>query len=225
MASIVVAPAIMASEWDDLVMGVIDAAEYATHAQIDVMDGHLVPSFSFPYNKTMLDGRPIPRADDLFLEVHLMVQHPAEVGQRFIHAGVRRVTAQVEGFREGEARTVLEEWKEMGSEVGVSLMLDTPLEDVHMLLMSGVVDVVQLMSIKRIGFQGEAFDTRVYERIKAVKAQYPSVRIAVDGGVSMDTAHELVHAGASMLNVGSAIVKQRDPAKAYSQLQNFLTDA
>lgn len=222
-AGVTIAPAIMVSEWEELLEAISFVGSFSKHAQIDVMDGHLVPSFSFPYNKTMLDGRRIENPHNIFLEVHLMVQHPQEVGRRFIHAGASRIVAQVEGFREGELLRVYESWSEEDCALGISILLDTPLADIDELVRSGLVDVIQVMSIQKIGFQGEPFDERAYARIRELKALYPHMKVSVDGGVSVDNITHLIHAGADILSIGSAIMKSSNPASAYNAFTNQRT--
>ena len=216
-----IVPAIMADEWDELNAHLAVVAPFADVVQIDVMDGHLVPSFSFPYNKTILDGRPLPH-ENIFYEVHLMVQHPHEVGERFIAAGAKRVIAQIEGFRTGEAEKVFEAWKEEGAEVGVSIMLKTPLQQVEELLERKVVSHVQVMSIERVGFQGGAFDERALVRIKELRASFPDVTLSVDGGIRENAIESVFKAGANYVGVGSAIMGTQNPDKAYATLQKLV---
>lgn len=218
----VIAPAIMADEWDVLVSQIERIACVASRVQIDVMDGHLVPSFSFPYNKTILSNQQLPYWDKIAFDVHLMVQHPQEVGNRFIDAGATCITAQIEGFRAGEAQHVYDEWKGRGMQVGVSLLLDTPLADIKDLIESKTVSLVQVMSIARIGYQGEAFDARAISRVRTLREQYPDVTIAVDGGVNAETIPALLEAGADIFNVGSAVVKTNNPEQNITQLQTLL---
>ncbi|MBL4644787.1 MAG: hypothetical protein JKX80_02890 [Candidatus Pacebacteria bacterium] len=218
-----IAPAIMADEWDSLVVQIESIAKSATHAQIDVMDGHLVPPSSFPYNETTLDGRQIPHAEDINFEVHLMVQQPQEIGKQFIGAGVKRVTAQIEGFQENQAPHVFKEWKETGIETGVSILLDTPLEEVIALVESGYVSIVQVMSINRIGYQGEEFDERALARIKKLREQFPDVTISVDGGVNADTLKSLFDAGVNIFGIGSAIMKTHAPEEELVRLQKLVS--
>lgn len=218
----VIEPAIMADEWESLVAHIESIADVATHVQIDVMDGHLVPSISFPYNKTFLEDQRLPHADTISFSAHLMVQHPQEVGHRFIDAGVRRIVAQIEGFREGEVSRVCEEWKQRGVQTGISLLLDTALEDIEPLVESEVVSIVQVMSIARIGYQGEPFDERALVRIAQLRRKYPDVTIAVDGGVNEETLEPLLDAGANLFGVGSAIMKAEEPEQAYTHLSNLL---
>ena len=212
----------MANEWDGLVAQIDSVTPVAQRVQIDVMDGQFVPSFSFPYNTTMLSTQQFPYTESVHFDVHLMVQHPQEVGHRFIKAGANTIIAQIEGFREGEAERVYSEWKEAGAEVGVSVLLDTPLEDVYPLIDGHIVSMVQIMSIARIGYQGEEFDERALERIRVLRATYPELVIAVDGGVKLENIEVLIEAGADILGVGSAIMKTDSPAEMYTHFSHKL---
>tara|TARA_B100000745_G_scaffold209345_1_gene138443 strand:+ start:17418 stop:18128 length:711 start_codon:yes stop_codon:yes gene_type:complete len=218
----VIEPAVMADEWSSLTEQIDVIADVATHIQIDVMDGQLVPPFSFPYNKTTLDTQQLPHTDSIQFAAHLMVQHPQEVGLRFIHAGVQRVVAQIEGFRTGEVARVCDEWKLAGAEVMLSIMLDTPLDQVTDFVEAGVVDAVQVMSIAQIGYQGRAFDERALIRIRELRERYADVIIAVDGGVGEHNLKRLFDAGATVFGVGSAIMKADDPRQTLAHLQNLL---
>ena len=217
-----IVPALMADEWESLVTQVELITPVAKRVQIDVMDGQLVPSFSFPYNKTMLSDQRFPHTDSIHYDVHLMVQHPQEVGERFIAAGADTIIAQIEGFRAGEAERVFLEWKEQGVETGVSLLLDTPLEVADSLVQSGAVSIVQIMSIARIGYQGEQFDERAFERISILRERYPNITIAVDGGVKIDTVQQLIERGAELLGVGSAIMKSENPVAALTSFNESI---
>lgn len=224
--------AIMPDEWSVLVAQIKRMRGVLAYAQIDVMDGVLVPSKSFPYNQSSLTGKEIPEAEDINFEAHLMVRDPLEVGLEFIKAGCRRIVAQVEGFlgdeqaqpkeltlTEDEVRTALVAWREAGAEqVGLSIMLDTPLDTLTPFLDRKEIDMVQIMSIARVGYQGEAFDDRVLTRIRALRTRYPHVIIEVDGGVNEETIADVALAGAHVASVGSALVASDDVSKAYEAL-------
>ena len=77
------------------------------------------------------------------------------------------------------------------------------------------------MGIEKIGFQGEPFDERVLDQIKALRKQFPEVTISVDGAVDFDTAPELIEAGANRLVAGSAIFNGPDISGAINEFQNL----
>lgn len=225
----IIQPAIMADEWEMVISQMRRFSDFATRMQIDVMDGQLVHPQSFPYNDTVLSGREFPSFGDVTFEVHLMVTDPLHTGGEFISAGCSGIVAQIEGFahqREHGAidvdavRNALAAWRELGAQqVGLSIMLDTPLDTLTPFLDSGDIDLVQVMSIARIGYQGEAFDERALMRIRTLKTRYPHVTINVDGGVNNETIGECVSAGASVCTVGSALVGATEPKAAYDILR------
>lgn len=77
------------------------------------------------------------------------------------------------------------------------------------------------MGIATIGRQGEPFDERVIEKIKSIRAKYPDMVISIDGGVSFDTAPELIEAGATRLVAGSAIFENPNPHGAIQELKSL----
>jgi ribulose-phosphate 3-epimerase len=109
------------------------------------------------------------------------------------------------------------EWKAAGAkEVGVSLLLDTPLSTIEEY--ADMLDVVQLMSIAKVGAQGQPFDESIFSRIEELHAMYPDMMVAVDGGVAESNVEALTRAGANRLCVGSAISKAESPAAAYAAI-------
>lgn len=149
--------------------------------------------------------------------VHIMEgDQSCRLVDHFLMCGVDTVIVQYEVNQDvstlrGMARRV----HERGAEFMVSLLIDTPLTVLEPL--RTFLDGVQLMSIATIGSQGQPFDERVYDRIGEVKRMTP-LPVYVDGGVSMKYAGALVARGADVLVVGSAIVKNEDPARAYEEL-------
>ncbi len=220
--TLIIAPAIMADEWDALVTQIESIKKSAEYAQIDVMDGNLVPSVSFPYNQTTLEGKIIPYSDSINFEIHLMVQNPKGVGANFIRAGAKKITAQIEGFKQEDAAEVFRNWRKEGIDTGVSLLLNTPFKTIAPLIEENVVSSVQVMSIARVGYQGEKFDERALVRISELRELYPDVTIAVDGGVSSENLKSLFDAGANSFNIGSAIMKSKNPEDELIHLQKLL---
>jgi pentose-5-phosphate-3-epimerase len=75
------------------------------------------------------------------------------------------------------------------------------------------------MSVASIGLQGGNFDPRAIERVREISQRYPNRIIAVDGGINENTIGELVKAGATRFNVGSAIMKDPNPIDAYTRVK------
>lgn len=224
----VVLPAIMPTSYEDLVRATALFDTQVPWVHIDIMDGVFVPATSWSYNeeyRAQGTGHSIdlPTTKVLQYEVHLMVQNPVEIGNACIVAGAKRVIAHIESFiNESDARSCLTTWKHMGAEVGVSLLLETPLEVVYPLIEHGDISIVQVMSISPVGVQGSVFNEQAIERIRVLHERYPHIAIAVDGGVSKDTLPKLVRAGAVHFGVGSAIMQSTNPIAAYQEMYDTL---
>jgi ribulose-phosphate 3-epimerase len=208
-------------------------SEFSTHVQLDIGDGAFVPARSWPYlpdqsaelDVLIRDAQGLPYSDILTYEVHIMAEEPREIGVRFARAKVRRIIGHVEAFADSEeVRTALSAWRSAGAgEVGLALLLDTPLPVIAPLLPA--CDVVQLMSIARLGYQGAKFEPQIYERIKEVRTAHPDMVIEIDGGVSESNIAKLVSAGATRFGVGSAITKAENPKTAYEHLKSLAESA
>ncbi len=202
-------------------------AGFAAQVQLDVSDGIFSPVTSWPYFEGQLaelermagNGQKLPHAEQIAYEVHLMVQEPARVGELLAKAGCARLLLHVEALSDtSQIPGILAAWKAVGAkEVGVSLLIDTPLESIDSFIAG--CDVVQLMSIAKIGAQGQPFDERALTRVEELHAKYPELMVAVDGGVGESNIEDLVRAGANRLCVGSAISKSDNPSQAFARLQ------
>lgn len=219
----IVLPAIMPRTTDELRTTVLSVLTYARTVHLDIMDGMLVPHASWPYTEGGMSPTVLPSADICaHIEAHLMVQDPAAAGAALARAGVPSIIAQFEGFRDVDAaRQAIALWRAEGARrIGISILLDTPIADAAPLFDD--TDLIQIMSIARIGFQGEPFDIRAVARVRDVHAAYPGACICVDGGVSKDNIARLAGVGASRFAVGSSIMRTSDPAAAYAGIVRTL---
>ncbi|MBV9159090.1 MAG: hypothetical protein JO019_00655 [Candidatus Kaiserbacteria bacterium] len=201
-------------------------ADFSPGVQLDVADGRFAPVVSWPYHYGQMaelsalyaGGRPLPESDKTLYEIHLMVEDPLEVGVQFARAGASRIIPHIEAFAEpADARGAFERYRAAGArEVGLALLIDTPLESIESVV--DQCDVVQLMSIAKIGAQGQPFDERALARVEELHALYPDLLVAVDGGISEANVELLVRAGANRLCVGSAISKAPNMALAYEKM-------
>lgn len=208
-------------------------ARFAHEVQLDISDGAFTPALSWPYREGQWSEieslaekkNALPYADTLAYEAHLMVEEPLRVGQLLAQIGCSRLIAHIETFdAPSEVPTVFAAWKSAGArEVGLASLLDTPLDAVKNA--ARYCDVVQLMSIAKLGYQGAAYEPSVIRRIQELHTAHPSLVIEVDGGVSRENIAELVQAGARRFGVGSAISKATDPAAAYAELKSLAESA
>jgi len=183
---------------------------------LDVMDGHFVPNLTF--------GPPIlsqlRRVSDLFFDVHLMVDRPADLLEEYLMAGADAVTFHWEA--ETHHHRLIQRIKAAGKLAGISLVPSTPIEILRAVL--PYVDIVLVMSINP-GFGGQKYLPESTERIRQL-AQLRAekgwnYKISVDGGVNSSTMVEVVGAGADILVTGSAFFGAPDPAGFLHELKSL----
>ena len=218
-------PAIMPRDYEDLDEKVNLFVGVVPMVQLDIMDGKFVPACTWPYPKDAhfdaiaLEEEGMPRWEDIDFEVDLMVSNPEDVVEKWVRAGVNRIIVHVESMKDFEKIRGIVPGGLI--ELGLAINTTTPVSSIDQYLPR--VDFVQCMGIARIGFQGESFDERVFEQIKALRSAYPDLPISIDGSVNVDTAKRLVDAGATRLVSGSAILEADDFTQAIAELEDLVS--
>lgn len=167
---------------------------------IDVMDGDFVPSISFgmPVIKS------IRKESKLFFDVHLMVTEPERYIRDFVECGADSITVHAEACEDLE-RTI-EQIREAGVKVGVSIKPATPVNDISHMLSD--VDMVLIMTVQP-GFGGQKYMEECTEKIREVRelieAEDLDVDVQVDGGINDETMETVLTAGANLLVTGSYV--------------------
>jgi ribulose-phosphate 3-epimerase len=213
-------PTYVPRDSEDLAAGAEKIRIFSSGIHIDVDDGVFAPHLTWPYvSQGVFEPFDLASLAALDVETHLMVAQPREIGIAFARAGAMRIVGHVEGFCDPrEARDTLAAWRSVGaSEVGLGLLLDTPLTVLEPLVKT--CDVVHMMSIATIGTQGIPFDPHSIERIAEFHERHPDILISVDGGVSESNIVSLVKAGARRFGIGSAIMKSDNLKAAYENLK------
>lgn len=199
-------PSILAANFANLEED-IKAAEKggADYFHLDIMDGHFVPNISFgPWVAKQMKA-----ITDVPLDAHLMVTKPREFIPKFIDAGVELIYPHMEASYD-VYRTV-QMITEHGARAGITLNPATPVSTVE-----GVIDLIDSVLLMSVcpGFGGQSFIPSTMKKITDLRSLLdelkPSVRIAVDGGVTLDNIGELRKAGADFFIAGSAVFKTPD---------------
>lgn len=169
---------------------------------IDVMDGDFVPSISFgmPVIKS------IRKESKLFFDVHLMVTEPERYIRDFVECGADSITVHAEACEDLE-RTI-EQIREAGVKVGVSIKPATPVNDISHMLED--VDMVLVMTVQP-GFGGQKYLEECTEKIQElrdlIRDEDLNVDIQVDGGINDETMETVLKAGANLVVAGSYVFK------------------
>ncbi len=196
-----IAPSILAADFAHLGDAVAEAeAAGADYIHVDVMDGRYVPNITV--------GLPVVaalrRVTHLPLDVHLMIVEPERYLEAFARAGADILTVQVEACL--HLHRALQVLHSLGVRAGVALNPATPPLAISQVLRD--LDLVLVMTVNP-GFGGQALIPTMLPKIAEVRRMLDEAgspaELEVDGGISPQTAPQVVRAGARVLVAGEAI--------------------
>lgn len=210
-----VAPSLLAADFSDLA-GEVEMINdsLADWLHLDIMDGVFVPniSFGFPVIEAVRDLSEKP------LDVHLMIVDPDRYLERFRDAGASNLTVHYETCNNLH-RTVTEIHK-LGMKAGVSLNPHSPVSLLKDIL--PYIDIVLIMTVNP-GYGGQSFIPGSINKIGELRSMIDEggyeVLIEVDGGVDLQNAPVLLHAGVDVLVAGSSVFNASEPAEVISRLK------
>lgn len=210
-----VAPSLLAADFANLASEVemINDSE-ADWLHLDIMDGIFVPniSFGFPVVEAVRDLSAKP------LDVHLMITDPDRYLERFKEAGASNLTVHYESCRHLH-RTVTE-IRRLGMRAGVTLNPHSPVMLLKDIL--PYIDMVLLMTVNP-GYGGQTFIPGSINKIGELRSMIDEggydVLIEVDGGIDLQNAPVLVHAGVDVLVAGSTVFSSSNPAEVIRRLK------
>ena len=215
------APSILSADFARLGEQVRAAEEGgASLIHVDVMDGHFVPNLTI--------GPPVVKSlrkvTDLPLDCHLMIENPDDFIPAFADAGIDWMSVHQEACR--HLNRTLHLIKSHHCLAGVVINPATPVETLSEVL--DIVDYVLVMSVNP-GFGAQKFIPSTLHKMRRLadirRQRGLQYRIEVDGGVSLDTVADVVHAGAEILVAGNAVFGKGDPKKNAEALLKAATEA
>ena len=206
-----VAPSILSADFANLAAQVRDVmAAGATVIHCDVMDGHFVPPIT--YGPVVVSALRDEFGEDIFLDVHLMIERPERQVAEFAKAGADGITIHAEATPNLDY--TLSAIREAGCRAGLTICPGTPPDFFEWL----DVDLALIMTVNP-GWGGQPFLRNQLDKMSRVRAMLgDDVAVEVDGGVNATIAAECAQAGASWFVAGSAIFGSEDPAAAFRKI-------
>jgi len=148
------------------------------------------------------------------LDVHLMIESPADQVDAFADAGADSLIVHVEAA--AHLDRTLRSIRDRGMLAGAAICPGTSVEALEPV--AELLDIALVMSVNP-GWGGQSFIEASVERIKRVYDLLgPHVAIEVDGGIDAATAPLASAAGAGLLVAGSAVYGAADPKAAYREI-------
>ncbi len=214
-----VTPAILPKNFDEIIDKLTKLDYVTSMVQIDLCDGE------FGLLKTWLPEGDEHLPVDYDYEFDIMMNDWKTYVKRAIDLGAARIVAHVDHFSEGDAHELIDILEHTGIALGVSVSNNVPLED-HINFIKffeeGYGNVfVQVMGIRDIGAQGQAFDESVLQRITEIKEWCPNLYLQVDGSMNDITAAKVKEAGADIVISGSYIFAAENIGKAIAIIEEL----
>lgn len=216
-----VIPGILERDWSEIERKINLVKPFAKTIHIDIIDGKFAP------NTTFIDPLPFAKyTQDLFFELHLMVENPIQYLKPFANAGFKRFIGHVEQMPD-QAEFIAQ--AQLLGEVGLAIDGPTSLDSIK--VPYGDLDCILIMTIKA-GASGQEFNQEYLKKIEILRSAqddpsasrrcpegHSGLAIEVDGGINDRTAVLAKDAGANRFVSTSFIFSHQDPQKQYKKLK------
>ncbi len=207
------APSILSADFTKLKDEIDSVSKYSGMIHIDVMDNHFVPNLTI--GPCVVHS--LSKVTNLPLDCHLMVDKPDSLIKSFVESGANLISVHIEN--NAHLNRTINLIKKEGILAGVAINPSTPVSTLEEILSD--VDFVLVMSVNP-GFGGQSFIKKSISKIKKLKElifeEELSVKIEVDGGVSISNLKILKEAGVDWFVAGSSVFSSKSPRDSAKEL-------
>jgi ribulose-phosphate 3-epimerase len=201
-----VSPSLLAADYGNLGDAAIQAESGgAGSLHLDYMDGHYVPNISF--GLSLIPA--LKRRVTIPLIAHLMISNTEERLDDFIRELPVCIVLQADAVK--DPQVLMKRIREAGIKPGLALNPEVELRTVYDLLPH--IDYLLVLSVHP-GFGGQKFMSETLAKMeeghRIREERGLRFDIAVDGGVNLQTAKQIVKTGANVLIAGTAVFGMPD---------------
>lgn len=186
---------------------------------IDVMDGKFVERDTTAVMKDY--ALTISHISNLGLDVHLMVENVEEFMDEYLMLEPEILTFHIEATKtEERTKNIIEQIKENGTKVGISISPDTSIDEIKPYL--NQIHMVLVMTVVP-GKGGQKLIPETLDKVRELKKYIDDngidIDIEVDGGINAETAELAKEAGANILVAGNYLVSADNLKEAVQSLK------
>ncbi len=217
----IIAPSLLSADFARLgeeAANVLDAGADVLH--LDVMDNHYVPNLTVgPLVCQALRNYGITAP----IDVHLMTSPVDQLIIDFAKAGASSISFHPDASTHVDRSLQL--IRHQGCQAGLAINPATSLDCLTYVM--DRLDRILMMSVNP-GFGGQQFIPAMLDKIKQARALIKTsgrrIRLAVDGGITINNIGEVAKAGADFFVAGSAIFIHPDYAKTIEAMRKQLAE-
>lgn len=185
---------------------------------IDIMDGHFVPNIalSLDFVKELVSACTKP------VDVHLMVENPANYLDELISYSVHCISFHVESAQQS-AFKIIRKIKEAGIKVGIVISPRFSVDEYKIFLPQ--VDKIIVMTVEP-GFAGQKLIEEVIPKIEFLKQirveNGYKFKIEVDGSNNYSTFLKYINAGADISILGTGLFNASNLNQEFDKIKKFV---
>lgn len=221
-------PAILPKNFKEIEQGVELLNGISEVVQIDICDGKFVPSITWPYWKSEIkpeenfeaiikEERGMPGWETINYEFDLMIENPSEDDARkWLSTGAERIVLHLESSK--DLNPVIDVLSGL-VEIGIAINNTAYVNDLKKY--ADKIQFVQVMGIRKAGFQRQNFELGTIDKVKEVKDSFPDLKVQVDGGVNLENTVLLKEAGVDAVVAGSALFDSEDIAMEIEEFRSI----